>query len=86
MPRKGRYSNPYSGSRIYRPERGDSGDTSIGGKAWNPINFPETWSPGGRFRGPSGSQGSGGFVKLLGYGFGAPTSGFAPMVRGYSLD
>lgn len=42
----------FSGGRY---ERGDSGDTggyspgTGGGLAWNPINFPGTWTPGGNF-------------------------------------
>lgn len=96
------YTRRFRGRYYGRYERGDSGDTSSyhGNKAWNPINYPDQWTPRnvkgrpparsgnpikGGFGYPPGHVSSGGFVRLLGYAFGGSFGGFGGM-RGYGLD
>lgn len=95
------YTRTWRGRYYGRYQRGDSGDTTGHGghRAWNPVNYPNRWTPrnvrtspsrgnpikGGFGYPPGHTKGPGGFVRMLGYSFGGSYGGFAGM-RGYSLD
>lgn len=96
------WTRRYRGRYYGRYQRGDSGDSQgaynpINYGNWRGRGRPRIPNPElariyppsnpikGGFGYPYGSTRVGGFVKMLGYGFSA-SGGYAPLVRGYSLD